>query len=349
MSDTASLQVTARTTMRYEKVGQGHLKIYTRVEMGVVVAEAFTFESLAEVLGMAKTTLEGRYQRGKLYRWVVPIVTGHSRPLRGFPLRMLEQVVAVINTKGAMVKVEGEDEGVSARRMRAEHMQQLLVPIRWNGHGYYTIQALADHFGLSVTTIRAKLNTSGLMRKAVNLGAPSGGGRPRKGFPVSLEPMLRDAIESGASFVTELEAAVSRGKSTSVHSPRFQLVEPVFNVGRHDNVVPLKPRGEAPDLMDSENLVASINAMMAGTARPTQADLYKPQAPHPETGNSATAPDPFTDIRAGMLAMLRMERFSDEAMAEARTMLADQQVPDDVVAEIMASARSEAQGSGGQA
>jgi hypothetical protein len=169
----------ARTT---EPAGAGSLEIFTAYVDGVEVSKAFTLASLADVLGLPLPTIEGRYVRAKLKLWKIDIPSRAGRPTRGFPYSRLQDVLTILRTPGAVVKHDPNAGAIIP--MRGGDAFPLVVT-KHEGHDYYTVPALADHFCVSPTTIRKKLTSAGLMNRAVNLATNQQGGRPARGFPAS--------------------------------------------------------------------------------------------------------------------------------------------------------------------
>jgi hypothetical protein len=215
-SGVTALHKVSETKIRYVALGKAHLKVYTRIVRGVPVMEAFTLLSLAECIGMSPGTMEGRYARSRLYRWKMDIPTGDSRPVRGFPLAMLEQVTMVLTTRGAMVHATANEDGIVAARPSGDARAPLTYE-RYGREQYITVAGLAEHYGRSITTIRSKLARAGLLRSAANLHSPLQGGRPKRGWPVAMREQLVDAIENGAQFRNEFEDSFNRAVSTSTY------------------------------------------------------------------------------------------------------------------------------------
>lgn len=339
----------SETRVRHERMGKGHLKIYTRYVAGVQVEEAFTFQSLADVLGLPMGTLEGRYNRGRLYHWKVDIPTGESRPVRGFALPLLGEVIRVVETPGSRVQAEGNEEFVVGRGGRRGTVRTPLAIETIAGKRYITVPALAEHFGMSITTIRNKLQASGLSAVAQEIpSSTQRGGRPRKVYPASMEEQLREAIDHGATFLSELDAVLA--KARSVQPPPFDA-QAAFARLR-----PAKPRLElvkpADDGMDG--ILANVNAIMAqapagkpgvvGAAVPLEDARHL--TPSPQDGD---APDQWAQVRESALAMMRMEGFSMESQAEACEQLAIAGAPDSVIEQVKALAQAEQQRSAGGA
>lgn len=270
-----ALMAVARMTVRYIQMGKGHLKIYTRTVNDVVVLEAFTLASLADCMGLAVGTLEGRYHRGRLFNWKVDIPTGTTRPVRGFPLAQLKEVMTILSTRGARVEGAGTNtERVTSGRVGNGARYPLQYVIH-NGRRYITIPALADHYGVSTTTIRGKLVRSGLLSKGENLNSPSQGGRPRRGWPASMEAQLVDAIENGAQFLSEIQTVFNR----VMHPPREpERLSPVQEWALGQQVARVQEAARLPMVDQASKDVASQLEGLLAKSKPL-ADV----APNPDT------------------------------------------------------------------
>lgn len=203
---TTTYRPSQTTTVRYETMGKGRLKIRGAYKDGQLIGEAFTLESLAHVLDMPMSTIDGRYARGKLAKWSVPIINGYGRPARGFPLPLLNDVIAIITTKGACV---GHDvNGSGPAQIKPVRQANDLRPEYFAGQQYFTVPSLSYAFGYSETTIRKKLERAGLMCKFVNLASPEFGGRPKRGIPAKYLADVKLAITEGVTFMTGMERAL---------------------------------------------------------------------------------------------------------------------------------------------
>lgn len=194
-----------RTTITREPFMDGHLEIHTKIHNGHVVQRAFTLASLAEVMGIPDSTMEGKYARAKLHYWKVDIQTGMGRPKRGFMLHQLNEVVDILRTPRAYVKWAPNAEHVVANP-RATGVE--LVPSYDHGNPttpVYTLQSIADHFGVSTTTVRNKLRKSKLYRFLIALRSGVEGGRPRMAMPASRMGDVKMALEENAVFGSELD------------------------------------------------------------------------------------------------------------------------------------------------
>ena len=163
MEDATTYVRALETKITRHQSGAGYLEVHTKLVSGVKVMEAFTLASLAEVMDMPMSTMEGRYARAKLHYWKVDIPTGSGRPQRGFPLPLLAEVVNMVRTPGASVKYSPNGD-VLVKPGRVEGVAPL-VPVYHNNKPHFTIAALADHFGYSATTIRNMLGDQRPIRR----------------------------------------------------------------------------------------------------------------------------------------------------------------------------------------
>lgn len=202
------------TTIESRAAKLGKLEVHvTRDDDGNIVFEAFTFASLSSVMGIPLTTLEGRYARSNARHHKVDLYSGAGRPMRGFPLDMLETVVEVFADPQAKFSAPGV-----ASRARPDRVP--LTPVVADGVQYFTVQALADHYGLSTTTIRNKLTQAGLIQRMVPIDTTTKGGRPRKGFRQADLGEVQLVIGEGHKFATDegTRLALAGGKLAQAQS-----------------------------------------------------------------------------------------------------------------------------------
>ena len=201
------MDVSVEYRIREEKMGDGTLRIFETRIGGELAAEVFTLESLAHVMGMPMSTMEGRYKRAKLSRWMVPVPSMAGRPMRGFPYKLLETVIGAIQHPRAFI-----DQDAQGSRVAVPRTTQIgdLVPEYYSGERYYTVAALARAFSLSETTIRNKLNIAGLMRRFQNLQSPPQGGRPKRGIHERHMAEVKMAIHDNVQFFTKYDTAIYR-------------------------------------------------------------------------------------------------------------------------------------------
>ena len=193
--------------IREEQMGEGTLRIFDTYVGGELVASIFTLESLAHVMGMSMSTMDGRYKRARLARWMVPVPSMAGRPMRGFPYKLLDAVIAAIQHPQAFITGDAHGSRVSTPQTRQIGP---LTPEYHLNQRYYTYPSLARSFGLSETTVRNKLNRAGLARRFENLGSPPQGGRPKRGIHERHMPEVKLALHDGAKFFTKYDTAMYR-------------------------------------------------------------------------------------------------------------------------------------------
>lgn len=272
----------------YEQMGKGHLRVFELYLAGELISRAFTLESLASVLGLPPTTIDGRYQRGRLHHWKVDIPMPSGRPARGFPYKLLEQVIKIIMTPKAYV--EADPNATRAKAARRGQRGELVAENHM-GKPHYTVPALAEAFALSETTIRKKLSKAGLLRYMVDLTPHAHGGRPKKGFPERMLAQVTAAIDFGTTFMSEQDIILARatGAIDRAEKQAREMVEvaeraaivPVNTVNTPEPTPAFRTVGQThrmPVVDDSEiaSWVGEIDALMAGADKP------KPK-PKPET------------------------------------------------------------------
>lgn len=201
------LDTKLETRVREERMGDGLLRVVETYVNGEKFAEVFTLESLAHCMGMPMSTMEGRYKRARLSRWMVPVFGMAGRPMRGFPYKLLEQVIAAIQHPRAFIEqdAQGSRVAIPKRKQMAD-----LVPEYFLNERYYTVPALARAFGLSETAVRYKLNTCGLMRRFQNLAAPPQGGRRKRGIHERHMAEVKLALHDDAKFFTRYDMTLYR-------------------------------------------------------------------------------------------------------------------------------------------
>lgn len=154
--------------------------------------ELFTFASLADVLDLPPSTLEGRYARTGLKELKQDIRNNAGRPVRCFPLHMLDEVITILTTPGAQVTVN------RPRVMQHGQLQSTIVGV----HRYYTPQQLADNYGVTVTTIRNRLKAGNLLRLMVPIPGQTRAGRPAKGYRHEDISAVLEHLDKWAGFRT---------------------------------------------------------------------------------------------------------------------------------------------------
>ncbi|OWT55256.1 hypothetical protein CEY11_21335 [Candidimonas nitroreducens] len=203
----AELNATTLTKISDREMNGKHLRVYTTYVGGTVVGECFTLESLAHVMGIPMSTMNGRYKRGNLVAWKVNLPNAAGRPARGFPLPLLGDVMRVINTPRLRVHVDSDGTRIGESRER-EHVP--LVPVTVAGQRHYTLDSIAYAFGLSRTTVRHKLRAAGLLQCMRELPSSPRGGRPRHGMPENRMGEVKAVLETGASFTSELDRVLQQ-------------------------------------------------------------------------------------------------------------------------------------------
>lgn len=304
MEDQTAYVRALETKITRHQSGAGYLEVHTKFVAGEKVLEAFTLASLAEVLDMPMTTMEGRYARARLHYWKVDIPSGSGRPVRGFPMALLAQVVEMIRTPGACVKHSPNGDSITKPK-RTKGLTDL-VPTYYNNKPHFTISALADYYGYSSTTIRNKLQKAGLMRRLVNIGSSAQGGRPTRAIPESALGDVELAIVDGVKFMTEVDRIIaSTGRqraeakehmkgAIAPHTPPAPLrtFDPAAVEGR-GQVIPwpvnaVNPRRQS-DTFDSAALADEVAAEL-------DAIFASAKAPDHETTPLATDRQPTTTV-----------------------------------------------------
>ncbi len=287
-------EMVVQRKVRTEEMGSGRLVIYSTYIDNRIVSEAFTLESLAHVLDLPLTTLDGRYKRGRLSNWKVDIVGRSGRPSRGFPLAMLEKVINIVVTPGAYV--QSTESGDRASRDPIQ-LKGELRPTMYMGKRFYTVPALAESFGYSETTIRNKLNRSGLLKKMQDLGSSRNGGRPQRGFDEKYLPQVKLAIVEGAVFRSEMDRILHRATGSidaarrevkSMIAPHIPLEKGSLRAYDHTTMAPAIPvnavnsdMNRRADDVDVDDLMASINAQLATLEIPARAPVTVAPVPAP--------------------------------------------------------------------
>lgn len=305
-----------QTKIREMQMGKGTLRIHGTYIDGVLAGEAFTLESLAHVMDLPMSTMDGRYKRGRLSHWKVDIVGMSGRPARGFPFRLLNDVIRIIATPGG--RVEANAHGTRAA-LDVRGQEHDLRPVVHLNACYYTIPALAEAFNFSETTIRKKLAKSGLMRGMVNLQSPRQGGRPQRGFPESMLGQVKMAITDGVRFMTDLDRVLARATGAmseaqlAMQSRIVPLALPPTGSLRafdHATMAPLAPvnavKSAAGDLQLAA-LDAELNALMAQSKMPAETATTHNVSPpaEPEPSVAATAEEEAN--RTAMVGFYRKE------------------------------------------
>ena len=321
MSDKNDMVVIRK--IRTEVMGSGQLVIYSTYIDNRVVAEAFTLESLAHVLDLPMTTLDGRYKRGRLSNWKVDIVGRSGRPMRGFPLAMLERVITIIVTPGAYV--ESTAEGTRPSRDRAD-LQNDLRPTMYMGRRFFTVPALAEAFGFSETTIRNKLTRSGLLKKMQDLGSSRNGGRPQRGFDEKYLAQVKMAIVEGAVFRSEMDRILhsatgrmdaARREVKGMIAPHTPLPKDSVRAYDHTTMAPAQPVNDVnSDDLGIDSLMDSIEKQMASLGKGPQLQPVAVAGDHFKIEGTPTPPDP-----SQISERLPDDELAEQARAQYRHML----------------------------
>ena len=183
------------TTIEYRPHLKGTLEVHiSRDADGNVTQEAFTFASLASVLDVSPTTLEGRYARSNAKNVKINLRSGAGRPQRGFPLALLDDVIDAMTAPRARF----DDSKPNNQTTNTPAHPRTLVPLLHNGEPHYTVQALADYYGVTTQTVRNRIKAAGLEARLVPTSSSAQGGRPRLAFRyVDLE-LVHTAVGYGA-------------------------------------------------------------------------------------------------------------------------------------------------------
>jgi hypothetical protein len=314
------------TRIRLERMGSGQLKVHQTFKDGVLLHETFTLESLAHVLDIPMSTMDGRYNRAKLSKWNTPIQNGYGRPARGFPYVLLQDVINIINTKGAVVAHDANGSGPSTKRVR---QVQDLRPEYYEGGQYFTVPALSEAFGYSETTIRKKLQRAGLMSKFRDLHVSLYGGRPKRGIPQRYLGDVQLALEGGGSSVADVSRVLTQagGYSAARAAAKQEMIErivdhepPVPNSLRawnRDTMAPAKPVNAVNYDAVTDDLADQIERELAAIHIPGVTDKpeHKTTQPRDAGITASVPPQPDEDDPAAIQAsMTRMHR---EALIQA--------------------------------
>lgn len=226
-----------KTEIEHRPYLNGRLEVHvTRDDDGNIVQEAFAFASLADVLDIPLSTLEGRYARSNAKQKKINLRTGAGRPARGFPMALLDAVVeAMTSTDARFTTPDGVPRSIAEGRP--------LVPLIHNGLPHYTVQSLADHYGVTAQTIRNKIKAAGLGEYMVPTSTTAQGGRPRMAFRAEDLPRVQLAIAgvpTPASPAPVTPVAASAATTTPVAPTAPATPAHPYPAGRsgvHDPVV----------------------------------------------------------------------------------------------------------------
>lgn len=246
--------------------GKGHLRVYRTFIDGSAtpVAEVFTFASMADVLGITRDALEGRYKRAGLSHIVTYVHTGESRPQRAFPLASFDSVAMALTNPRAVVSVAGHERRVVHRTRAARTDGVGSVAAIFAGERYYTVDALASYYDVSTTTVRNRvLRTPGLWEKAESLNTHLAG-RPRRAWHERHESALVDAMEGGSALIDACAAGQARAAAATVDVSRRNganwASSPVLS--EFHALAPAAPNHATTEPLDPEQLTG-VNSLMA--------------------------------------------------------------------------------------
>lgn len=364
-----------QTTIRRQQMGSSYLEIYTKTLNGQIMLEAFTLASLAEVLGWPMSTMEGRYARAKLHKFKIDIPMRSGRPARGFPLAMLDLVIQYVTTPGLRVESSPNSDTFQIPK---PVVAGELVPTYYDGKRYFTLPAMADHYGVSSTTIRNKLAKAGLLRRMVTLGSNPQGGRPRRGMPESAMGDVSLALDQGVQFKTELDrimASAVHGRPKGAdyaaqhmppHTPPVRGSMQAYDNEKLAPVVPIsQPRLNAVNTRPTPRITtggfdskAMADELMAELS--TLMTLSKPSAPakagtvaQPAQPSVATSDDPHVIKRQAWewqaKALADVESLSDGDLRDTCEMLGlDKAAAERFVGEVKAARRTREESQGEQ-
>lgn len=179
-------------TRSLKRMGKGNLTVFTefhRDRPATPVRTLFTYNSLESVLGIRQSLLNNRYNKCNMAAVSELIPNEYTRPLRGFPMELLETVIEMAKTGSG--EFEGEARTRSAMRYRSLGDDTVQV----DGRVYLTVASMQAFYGRSQATVYKCMRSSGLSEHFVNLPSRRATGRPPKGLPESFREAARLAIE----------------------------------------------------------------------------------------------------------------------------------------------------------
>lgn len=246
-----------QTDIEWRPYLNGHLEVHvTRDDDGNVTREVFAFSSLADVLDVPMSTLEGRYARSPLKQIKVNIRTGAGRPARGFLLTHLDDVLAVLAGPGALPASESKPEPSAPYRPSTGE----LVPVIHNGEPHYTIQSLADYYGVTAQTIRNRIRAAQLEARLVPTTSTPQGGRPRLAFRHVDMPVVHVAVGGGAPMPQLATTDTDPDENPILYALRRAGMA---SASRAD-------RESAADNLELINLAREIESMVVSVPTPTK-------------------------------------------------------------------------------
>lgn len=267
------------TQLDYVRYRAAHLHVYRTVDAGVVVGELFSFQSLADCLQMEMPQANALYQRRRLNRLMVPIRGLGTRPLRGFHLSALEEIVEVMETPGARPREDAAPEPIMVK--------PAFTADNFGGHYFYTIESIALQLGKSNTSIRNRLKAANMLhlQRRVYEAGDATGGRPRLGFPVEYAAQLGGAIlgtyvhrDAGLNPQVGQPVSTVNRITPPDHdippAPAPRVMDPCPPPVAVSSPAAYAPDGETvePWRAHMKQTCAEINAMMAAMPKPVPAE-----------------------------------------------------------------------------
>lgn len=176
---------TYRTELAYEPYRHGHLAVY-RIYVGeTLTSEVFTLKSLGECLRLSPGATDSLYERRQLRHLATSVRGRPGRPLRGFPLSLLADVVLILETPGARANPRPQVQLAPVNSPAPGGALQPAAPFLKDdcpAGQFITLASIARQLGCSESSVKARLARANMMGVAVSTGATPAGGRPRKGW-----------------------------------------------------------------------------------------------------------------------------------------------------------------------
>ncbi len=271
--------------------------------------QVFTLASLSSVLGVPTATIEGRYNRTNAKVHKIDIADGPGRPIRGFPLELLETIVAAFTKRGAT--------------FTRKEMHVLPEPapgtaqfVMYKGDRYYTPESLANYYGVSISTVRSRIKASGLQPRLVPISQPKQGGRPRVAFHECALPDVHLAIQHQITFETieaaDLARKVADSFPTDIPAPRpYEPAEPTTPVNTVNPIV-----SKAPVVTrEGVELGRELNAWLESlNIQPAQVEpiVYPTRGYSPPQWQAVTSEQEWLALRDDDLRKLVVSRFEPD-------------------------------------
>lgn len=196
-------QPMARRSLTY---GKGVITIYSYGEQGEY-GEYVPWASLTAVLGISRATLNGRYNRCNGQSVTVMIPTGVSKPVRAFEYHLLDLITDVVRkNRGVLTEYGASNKGVVNTEKQTLEVIDGTPYVKVNGEQWLTLLTIANHYNVSETTARRRLQAAGLMGKFTPLPrtAPHYG-RIRHALSMVYAPAVHAAMTWAVS-AAQLEA-----------------------------------------------------------------------------------------------------------------------------------------------